>query len=75
MFWSFLIILFIGVDYCFGSFFEFEKEVHPDDIYNQNQIYLNRKERFIKFDTKDNELEVSVEIATPKVFKFLNLEM
>lgn len=40
-----------------SHFLNVDSSLDPSTI-NQNQIFINRKERFIKFDTNGNELEV-----------------
>lgn len=54
--------IFIGFNIENGfAFWPGTKITDELDFIGEKQVYFNRKERFIKFDTKDNELEVSVE--------------
>ncbi|KAK6635625.1 hypothetical protein RUM44_000879 [Polyplax serrata] len=47
-----------------SSFVNIDNSLNPGEV-KQNQVFFNRKERFIKFDTKDNELDIELGISIP----------
>lgn len=49
---------FFLIEMSSSSFVNIDNSLNPGEV-KQNQVFFNRKERFIKFDTKDNELDVS----------------